>query len=84
MSEPFNAVRVFEDNPGMNIIDLMNLCYAKGAGKKRRCPDCERLAQAAEAFDALCQCYRVGKRPSEALFKKLDKAHEALAQHRRK
>lgn len=38
----------------------------------------ERLLDAAWAYRQLSMCYRVGKTPSEALFKKLEKASKAL------
>jgi len=38
----------------------------------------DELAAAAKAYQTLGVCYRLGKQPSEALFKKLDKANAAL------
>jgi hypothetical protein len=46
---------------------------AKAAGELLR-----GLLAACEAKDSLLACYRLGKRPSEALFKKLDKAKETI------
>ncbi len=33
---------------------------------------------AALAYQQMCVCYRIGKRPSEKLFKQLEKAKEAI------
>jgi hypothetical protein len=38
----------------------------------------DRLFDAARAFDELAICYRIGKRPTEKLFKRLAKARETL------
>ncbi len=38
----------------------------------------DALLAACGAKDDLLACYRLGKRPSEALFKRLDKANEAI------
>lgn len=38
----------------------------------------DELVKACSAKDDLLACYRIGKRPSEALFKRLDKAKEVL------
>jgi predicted RNA-binding Zn-ribbon protein involved in translation (DUF1610 family) len=37
------------------------------------------MRKAAEAFRDLCKCYRLGNRPSEALFARLEKANAILA-----
>lgn len=42
----------------------------------------EEMAEAVAAKDQLLVCYRTGKRPSEALFKKLDKAEKTLKKYR--
>ena len=36
------------------------------------------LLDAAKAFQELCVCYRIGKKPSEKLFDRLQKARELL------
>lgn len=40
----------------------------------------ERLRKAAKAFQELNACYRLGRQPSERLFKELEIAREALNQ----
>ncbi len=40
----------------------------------------ERLRDAALAYKELATCYRIGKRPTEKLFDRLDKADAALAE----
>jgi hypothetical protein len=41
------------------------------------------LLEAALAFQQLATCYRVGRTPSEALFRRLEKAREALERAKR-
>jgi hypothetical protein len=36
------------------------------------------MKDAAKAYRELCTCYRVGKQPSERLFKRLEKANDLL------
>ena len=38
----------------------------------------DRLRAAEKAYKELCACYRIGKNPSEALWKRLEEADEAL------
>ena len=45
---------------------------------KKLVQDVRELREAAQAFRNLNICYRLGKSPSEALFKRLKKAREAL------
>ena len=45
--------------------------------------DANRLAEAALAYQELSTCYRVGKQPTEKLFKRLEQARAALAAHER-
>jgi hypothetical protein len=40
--------------------------------------DNQRMREAALAFQELTVCYRINKRPSEKLFKRLDQARAAL------
>ena len=39
------------------------------------------LLAAAKAYRDLSTCYRLGRRPSEKLFRELEKASEVLKQH---
>ena len=41
----------------------------------------DRLRAAAKSFRDLCACYRVGKRPSEALWKRLEEAAKTMEEH---
>ena len=38
----------------------------------------DRLVEAGKAYQDLCTCYRIGKQPTEKLFKRLDDAKTAL------
>lgn len=38
----------------------------------------ERMLDAAQSYQELAMCYRIGRAPSERLFKRLDDAHAAL------
>lgn len=42
----------------------------------------KRMLDACEAKDDMLACYRVSRRPSEALFKRLDKANKAMEEAR--
>lgn len=53
---------------------LKDLLAELAAVKRQR----DELVKACSAKDDLLACYRIGKRPSEALFKRLDKAKEVL------
>ena len=46
------------------------------------CGKCARFLEAAKAYEELATCYRIGKRPSEALFKRLEEARKALKEGR--
>ena len=43
--------------------------------------DAKALAERVEALEQLCACFRIDKRPSEALHRLLDKSAGALAAH---
>jgi hypothetical protein len=38
----------------------------------------DEARDAARAYQAMCAVYRIGGRPTEALFKRLEKAHAAI------
>jgi len=59
--------------------DPATLMQGFSAGWVAHCsPASEQLREAAEAYRDLATCYRLGKRPSEALFTRLEKADIAL------
>ena len=62
----------------LRLLDAAERCAAAEAQAKAAGELLRGLLAACEAKDSLLACYRLGKRPSEALFKKLDKAKEAI------
>lgn len=55
------------------------LCVARDAAIRKECADREaQLIDAAKAFQELATCYRIGKRPTEKLFARLEKANAAI------
>lgn len=58
---------------------LEELIEARDAAIRKECADREaQLLDAAKAFQELATCYRIGKRPSEKLFARLEKANAAI------
>ncbi len=49
---------------------------------KKLLNECAKIRKAAEAFRDLSTCYRTGKRPSESLFARLQKAQEILKEEK--
>jgi len=57
---------------------LRNQRDAARAENERMAKQRDELVKACTAKDDLLACYRIGKRPSETLFKRLDKAKKVL------
>lgn len=55
------------------------LIEARDTAIRKECADREtQLLDAAKAFQELATCYRIGKRPTEKLFARLEKANAAI------
>jgi len=66
-----------------DITNVSDFSEAKGflAGDEYRQGEAEGLIALLKAKDDLLACYRVGKRPSEALWNRLDKGKAALTEY---
>jgi hypothetical protein len=59
-------------------LDFQEALLASAGALLRAAEERDALLAACGAKDDLLACYRLGKRPSEALFKRLNKANEAI------